>query len=502
MKSIWRRAASRLGHSAGLAMTIAVLLLGFPQAKAQSSNAQISGLVTDTSGAVVPGAEITAQNTATNVPYTAVSNGAGIYVLQELLPGPYTVTVSAPGFGVLKQSGLVLMTGARMSQNFSLKPGTVEESVTVTAAQNLISSDDAASSSVLDNSMITELPQLNRNALDLTDTTPSIQGSGPPVDQIGNLGNAAYLIANTGNSYSVSGGQVNGTNISVDGNPVQEAEFNATNRAIPTPDSIGEFRVESGVLTADKGRYAGGIISMETQSGTDAYHGRAFFYFRNENLNSNDWTSNSLGNPRQAFDQKNYGLAAGGPLRIPHLMKSHNQTFFYAAWEGERFSQGQEIISSVPTALNKAGDFSRTVINYNGGSPVYANIYDPFYGAYTSNAAECTGPLADQYANSGQCWVRPQFPGNKIPAAYGTGVSGQSALFLKYLALWPDPNHEPQANTDFVANRYDKINVTRPTDKYFLRLDKAIGNSQHLSGSVSRSALTNDIPAPFKHASE
>ena len=103
--------------------------------------------------------------------------------------------------------------------------------------------------------MITELPQLNRNALDLTSTVPAIPGIGPQVDQMGTLGNAAYLIANTGNSYSVSGGQVNGTSISVDGNPVQEAEFNNTNRAIPTPDSIGEFRVESGVLTADKGAY-------------------------------------------------------------------------------------------------------------------------------------------------------------------------------------------------------------------------------------------------------
>ena len=151
MKSIWRRAASRLGKCTGLAITIAVLLFVVHETNAQTSNAQISGLVTDSSGAVVPGAEITAQNTATNVPYTAVSNGAGIYVLQELLPGPYMVTVSAPGFGIVRQSGLMLMTGARMSQNFTLKPGAVEQSVTVTAAQNLISSDDAASASVLDN---------------------------------------------------------------------------------------------------------------------------------------------------------------------------------------------------------------------------------------------------------------------------------------------------------------------------------------------------------------
>ncbi|HEY3628728.1 MAG TPA: carboxypeptidase-like regulatory domain-containing protein [Terracidiphilus sp.] len=471
-------------------------------AHGQSSNAELSGVITDTSGAVVAGAEIKALNTATNVTYAAVSNQSGLYLLTELLPGPYTVTASAQGFGLVRHSNLVLNTGVHLSQNFTMKPGAVEESVTVTTAQTLISSDEASSANVLDNNMITELPQLNRNALDLTSTTPAIQGSGPPVDQIGTLGNQSYLIANTGNSYSVSGGQVNGTNITVDGNPVQEAEFNATNRSIPTPDSIGEFRVESGVLTADEGRYAGGIISMQTQSGTNEYHGRAFFYFRNQNLNSNSWTDNSLGNPRQKFDQKNYGLAAGGPVRIPHFYNGTNHTFFYAAWEGERFSEGATIVSSVPTLLNQGGDFSQTVINVNNGAPVYANIYDPYFGGYDSSKAACTGPLLDQFKSQGNCWVRPQFPGNTIPAAYGTGVSGQSKLAMNYMALWPQPNHAPSADSDHLNNRYDSISTTRPTDKFFLRVDEAFHNNHHLQASFSRSMLTNDIPAPFKHAAE
>lgn len=502
MQSDAKRPAISLSTVLGLTLAVMVALFS-PALHGQSTNAELSGLITDPSGAVIPNATIKAVNTATNLPYTAVSNGSGTYVLTELLPGPYSVTATAQGFGAMKQDGLVLNTGSHLSLNFTLKPGAVEESVTVTTAQTLISSDEASTSNVLDNKMITELPQLNRNALDLTNTTPAIQGGGPPVDQIGNLGNAAYLIANTGNSYSVSGGQVNGTNISVDGNPVQEAEFNATNRSIPTPDSIGEFRVESGVLTADKGRYAGGIISMQTQSGTNEYHGRAFFYFRNEVMNANDWTDNSLGNPRQSFDQRNYGAAVGGPVRIPHLYNGKDRTFFYAGWEGERFSQGQVQLSSVPTLLNQDGDFSQTVINYDpNGNPVYANIYDPFYGSYDSNKADCTGPLADQYAAQGSCWVRPQFPGNKIPATYGSGVSGQSQLFQNYMALWPQPNHEPAANTDFVNNRYDKINISRPTDKYFLRLDHAISTNQHVQASFSRSMLTDNIPAPFLHAAE
>ena len=502
MISNWRVAARRLSSILGGIVSMAVLIAPCVQIHAQTSNAQLSGLVTDTSGAVIAGAEVKAVNVATNVPYSAVSNGSGIYVLLELLPGPYTISATAPGFGAIKRSGLTLSTGDHLAQNFELKPGAVEESVTVTSGATLISSDEASTASVLDNKMITELPQLNRNALDLTSTIPAIQGSGPQVDQVGTLGNAAYLVANTGNSYSVSGGQVNGTSIYVDGNPVQEAEFNATNRAIPTPDSISEFRVESGVLTADKGRYAGGIISMQTQSGANAYHGRAFVYFRNQDLNSNDWTDNSLGNPRQAFSQKNYGAAVGGPVRIPHLYNGTDRTFFYAAWEGERFSQGQVVESSIPTLLNQQGDFSQTVINYNNGAPVYANIYDPFYGKNDSNPSDCTGPLADQFASQGSCWVRPQFPGNKIPASYGTGVSGQSKLFANYLALWPQPNHAPAANNDHVGNRYDPINTTRPTDKLFFRVDEAYHNNHHLQGSFSRSMMTDNIPAPFKHAAE
>jgi hypothetical protein len=250
MKLKWRRFTHSLGSLPGFVggivvgiIVLAGLEMQCPQIDAQTSNAELSGLITDSSGAVMAGAQIKAVNMATNVPYSTISNGAGIYELPELLPGPYTISVTAPGFGALNRSGLVLNTGDHLTQNFVLKPGAVEESVTVTSAQTLISSDEASTAAVLDNNMITELPQLNRNALDLTETTPSIQGTGPLVDQIGTLGNSAYLIANTGNSYSVSGGQVNGTNISVDGNPVQEAEFNATNRSIPTPDSIGEFRV-------------------------------------------------------------------------------------------------------------------------------------------------------------------------------------------------------------------------------------------------------------------
>lgn len=476
-------------------LTLGMILAAVGYSAAQSTNGQISGLVTDTTGAAVAGAEVDAVNSATGVSYSNSTNDAGVYVLPQLLPGSYTLNVSKSGFGTVKRSGLTVRTGDRLSMNFTLKPGMVTESVTVSSTAPLMNSDQASSSTVLDNKMITELPQLNRNTLDLTGVTPAVQGQGPLSDQIGTLGNAGYLMANNGNSYSVSGGQVNGTNISVDGNQVQDQEFNATNRSVPTPDDVGEFRVESGVLTADHGRYSGGIISINTQSGTNQFHGRLFEYFRNQDLNANSWANNAGGVPREAFHQNNYGLSLGGPVTIPHVYNGRNKTFFFFGWEGERFSQGFPTESSVPTLLNRQGDFSQTIINHDqNGAPIYARIFDPFHG------------FDDGSGN----WVRPEYAGAKIcsqadisggtcPAA-NVNLSTQSALFADYLALWPTPNHAPDANTDHVNNYWKSISTTRPTDRFFTRIDENIGNNQHINFSLSRSRMRNSIPAPFLEA--
>lgn len=464
-----------------------MLLFAFPShARAQATNAQVRGLVTDASGAAIPGAKVKATNQDTGVPYTTISNSSGNFTLEQLVPGKYRIATSKAGFGDILHSGITLNAGDSLVQNFSMAPGTVEQSVTITSATPLISSDQATLSTVLDNRLITELPQLNRNPLDLTATVPSVQGGGPLTDNIASLGNAAYLIANHGNSYSLSGGQVNGTSIIVDGNQVQESEFNSNNRAIPTPDSIGEFRVDTGALTADYGRYSGGIISMQTRSGTNDYHGRAFEYFRNQTFNSNGWQNNALGFARQPFTQNNYGASVGGPISIPHLYSGKKRTFFFFGWEGERFSQSQDIQSSVPTALNHQGDFSQTVINFQNGAPVYANIYDPFHG----------------YTDASSNWIRPQFPGNVIPANPVGNISGQSKLFMKYLALWPLPNHAPAANSDHLNNYYSTINTVRPTDRFFGRIDENINNNNRINFSIGRSMMTDTIPAPFFHAGQ
>ena len=472
-----------------LLVTAILTVLSTGRLQAQSTNGQITGLVSDSSGAAVVGADVNALNKATGVTYHNVTNDSGLYVLPQLLPGPYDVTVNKQGFGTSQHSELTVRTGDHLSLNISLKPGAVQETVNVTDQAPLMNVDQTSQSTVLDNKMITELPQLNRNTLDLTAVTPAIQGQGPLSNQIGTLGPNAYLIANNGNSYSVAGGQVNGTNISVDGNQVQDQEFNATNRSVPTPDSVGEFRVESGILTADRGRYSGGIISINTQSGGNTYHGRLFEYFRNQALNSNSWTDNSQGVDRQAFHQNNYGLSIGGPLSIPHIYNGKNRTFFFFSWEGERFTTSDNIVSSVPTLLNRQGDFSQTVVADQDGQPVFATVHDPFNGFFDGSGN----------------WVRPTFPNDKICAKDDAtcdsgGLSTQSVLFQRYMALFPEPNHDPLGDSDHRGNYFSTIHTSRPSDRFFARVDENLSNNHHINFSLSRSRLRNNIPAPFLHS--
>ncbi|HEX3820406.1 MAG TPA: carboxypeptidase-like regulatory domain-containing protein [Candidatus Sulfotelmatobacter sp.] len=470
---------------------------------AQSSNGQLTGLVTDSTGAAVEGVRINATNIATGVAYTSTTNGSGVYVVPQLVPGPYKVSLVKEGFATVERNELTVRTGDHLSLDFTLKPATSKEVITVTESTPLLQTDQSSQSTVLDNKMITELPQLNRNSLDLTQVIPQVQGKGPLSDNIATLGNATYLIANNGNSYAVAGGQVNGTSISVDGNQLQDSEFNAVNRAIPTPDSIGEFRVESGVLTADHGRYSGGVITMNTKSGTNQFHGRLFEYFRNQILNSNGWANNDVGAPRQAFHQNNYGVSVGGPVKIPHVFDGSGKTFFFFGWEGERYNTGAVAQTTVPTLLQQQGDFSQTIIDYQNDQPIYAAIFDPYHLDSSGNRMQYGSvpgaPVGANGLSGSKICSQADISGGTCPAA-SQGLSLQSTLFAHYMSLYPAPNHVANSNDGYSNDRLDTIAITRPTDRFFLRLDENLSNNQRFNLSISRTHMTNSIPAPWLHA--
>jgi Carboxypeptidase regulatory-like domain len=463
-------------HQSALIFCLVLAVALVPRAIAQqSTNAQITGIVTDSTGASVPEVSLKATNTATNVEFSTVSNEAGVYVLPQLVPGPYQITVSKEGFQTLVRSEITLRIGDRATINFELKPGEIQTTVDVTATAEILTTDDATYSTTLDNAMITALPQLSRETLDLTRVTPGVQGEGPHKINEG----ATYQVGVAGTSYSLAGGQRNGTAITVDGTMVQDAEINNVNRAVPSRDAVGEFKVQTGVLTADTGRYSGGVITISSQSGTNDYHGRLFYYGRNHNLNSNSWQNNSLGVEKQPFHQHNYGLAVGGPLTIPKVIQGKDKTFFFFAWEGERYSSSELKIRSVPTPDEKRGDFSKSIINQVGGQPVFARVFDMFDG------------VTDAQGN----FVRPEYPGATIPQ------NKQVALWPFYASLWPNPNHAPDANTTALNNYHALVSITRPSDRQTFRLDHNFNEHHRLHARASHYRQNYINPPPFLHAS-
>jgi len=455
-----------------LALPVVLAALMAPVAWAQlTSQAQLAGLVTDKTGASVPEAEIKVTNMATNVEYPTVSDATGAYIIPELVPGPYKVTVSKTGFKTTVQTGVVLRMGDRLSLNFALELGGLKTTIEVKVTGELLTTEDASYSTTLENQMISALPQISRATLDQVATlSPSIQGGAPATLS---TSTSFVSVGSAGNTMALAGGQRNGASITVDGVSVQDMEDNNASRAIPTPDGVGQFRVQTGLLTADVSRYSGGVIMLATQNGTKDYHGRLFYYGRNQNLNSNGWANNALDVPKSPFHQDNYGLAVGGPLSIPKVYNGKERTFFFFNWEAEHFSTSSFAQASVPTALERSGNFSQSIINYVAGQPVYARIFDPFEGSY------------DTQGN----WVRPEYPNATIPK------DKQVALIPNFMGLYDLPNHAPDANTSSTNNFWGFQDRLRRVNQETLRVDHTLTANQRLFLRASRYRGVDDTPA-------
>ena len=458
-----------------LSLLVCFLLRPGSPAFAQSGNAQLSGLITDSSGASIPGAKVAAVNTATNVTLATETNTGGIYEVPQLIPGPYKVTVSKAGFKTIERLNVVLHNGDRLSLDFTLQVGTLTENITVTAEAPLLQVSDTTSANVIDNKLITELPQLTRYTTDYMGLNPSViigPVGGPKL-----LGNATYMVGLQGAQYSIGAGLPNGTTFSVDGANMNEGDSNVINRAIPTPDAIAELRVQSGALTADSGRYSGGTVTMSTLSGTSAFHGKLFEYFRNQSLNANSWFNNNHDIATTPYHQNNFGAAIGGPVWIPKLYNGRNRTFFFVSWEAQRFNSGTVSESTVPTAEERQGIFTNVLANYGeNGQPVPMQIFDPYNG----------------YTDPSGNWVRPQFANAVIPSK-DWDPFGHSVI-----NAFPLPNHAPLANTSNEDNYFATVKNSLPLDLLTFRVDENISPMHRVNLRATRYHASDDTSAPFK----
>lgn len=360
-----------------------LILLSPTVALAQAvANAEIRGVITDASGAVVPEAKVKATQVETSRVSTTVSGTDGSYVLPNLSVGPYKLEVSAPAFSTYVQSGIILQVGNNVQINVALQVGAVTQEISVSANAAMVETADTSMSEVIDQRRIINLPLNGRQATDLI-----ILAGGAAIAP----GAAGRFITThdypSAVAVSVSGGQPNANNYLLDGADHRDTHSNV-NLPFPFPDALQEFSVQTGGLSARNGLQAGALVNVVTKSGTNQFHGNLFEFVRNGNFNARNFFA-----PTQDSLRRNqFGGTIGGPIK-------RDKVFFFGGYQGTRERTAPpESIAYVPTAAVLKGDFSvlasaacqsagaRTLIDPITKVPFSNNFIDPKYFSAPSMA--------------------------------------------------------------------------------------------------------------------
>ena len=332
------------------ALCLAVAVNG-SMALAQTSTATVTGQVRDASGAAVPGARVSARNVQTNVEREAVTSENGDYTVPLLNVGEYQIAVEKQGFKKAVQTGLILQIDQKARVDFTLQIGQVSESVEVTAAASLVQTDSASVGTVIDNKRVLELPLNSREFYALALTAPRVL---PPAQ-------GSTLSFRGG--FNVAGSSEVSNNFTLNGIDNNDTGINGPSFR-PSIDAIQEFKMLSGIYSAEYGRNSGGQVVINTKSGTNQFHGTAYEFLRNQALDArNFFLRLKPGEKAPSFKRNLFGGSFGGPI-------VNDKTFFFASYEGLRLRQSVTSLATVPTVAMVNGDFR--------GLPV--KVVNPFTG--------------------------------------------------------------------------------------------------------------------------
>jgi len=428
-----------------VARHLAGWILAAVWASAQTDRGIITGTVTDSSGAAVPAARVSATNVATNTGFSTETTSSGDFTIPALPVGTYNVRIEKTGFKSAVRRDVILNSGATVTMNATLEVGAVTESIQVSASLDLLQTSTAKVSTAVNNKMVDELPLVvggaMRGAFDLAVVTPEANQPGD-------------------DSFNVGGGQGGAFGATLDGVSILTGRFNSvqwTNVNTPSVDAITEFAVETNGFKAEFGRGQGGMITFSSKSGTNEFHGTAYEFLRNDALDARRFFENQKGK----YKQHDFGASGGGPVVIPKLYNGRNRTFFFLSGEWFRNRVGASSGRfSVPTPEMYNGDFRNWVDGNNRPLP----IYDP---ATT--------------ASTGSGFVRQPFPGNQVPQARFATISRNYVSLIRDI-LRPNNGAAP-GTSDYVRNNY--INnvgtLIDPWTKYSFKVDHNVTQNDRVN---------------------
>ncbi len=432
-------------------MVLALFLLSLcvsNRVTAQSTyTSQLTGIVSDSSGAVIPQAKVTLTDEGTNIAANNVTNGSGIYLFTGVRPGTYTIRVEASGLGTQERKGLTLAVSQSATVNFTLSPQAVSEVVTVTDQAPLLDTGNASLGTDVTNEYVRDIPLSNRSMFGL------VFLAGGVTETAGQGTQDSYP---TGTNF-VSNGQRNATaEIRLDGaltSAPEQGEGATTNVYYqPSVETVQEFKVENNSFSAEYGNNGGTVVNIVMKQGTNKFHGSGWWFGQRSALDANEFFNEANGGAKPDHARDQYGFSLGGPIK-------QSKTFFFVDFEAIRQNDPFNIDAFVPTAAERAGDFRNSL------QPIF-NPFDVTNG------------------------VRNDFT---VPNVIDAGLI--DPIGEKIINLYPQPTDPNAAPGDF--NFHQSV-LNKTTGRQFdIKIDHNFTDRSHLSGRYSNLHSDNTIPTIF-----
>jgi Carboxypeptidase regulatory-like domain/TonB-dependent Receptor Plug Domain len=342
-----------------------LVLLGAAWSARAQDTGYISGTVTDKSGAVVAGAEVTLSSTGGALTRITPTNADGAYVISGLPGGTYDLLVTAKGFQKYTAQKVVLDVAAKVRVDVQLTVGSMSEEVVVTGESVAqVETQSSEISSTITGKQVNQLELNGRNFVQLLNLSPGV------VNQTGQDEGTVGVNGNV--SFSVNGGRVEYNNWEIDGGDTMDNGSNDTINVYPNLEAISEVKVLTSNYGAQYGRNGSGTVEVETKSGTSSFHGSAFEYLRNDMFNAKPWESGGEpGDPNPPYKKHDFGYTFGGPIYIPHHYNADKKkTFFFWSQEWRRQKDPYTVLQNVPSAAERTGNFSDLCPAYSASTPV------------------------------------------------------------------------------------------------------------------------------------
>lgn len=464
-----------------------------PSAYAQVDTGAVLGTVSDQTGAVIPGAEVTITSETTAISKSMATRVDGTYVFTPVKVDSYSISVEFKGFKKVTREHVMVNIQSPVLVDFKLEPGAVTQLVVVRGSATLLQTTDASVGQVVGARQINELPLNGRNYTFLAQLS-----AGVTFAQQDNLGNAGATGMDASGSFVANGNRPAQNNFMLNGvdnnNTQPDSQSGWRFAVIPAIDALEEFKVQTEDYSAELSRAAGAVLNVTIKSGTDKIHGDVWEFVRNDKFDAADFFENATGALKGEYRQNQFGGTLGGPLKIPWFSSGNRRTFFFIDYEGTRIREGNPQLTTVPTGTERNSgymDLSDILNDQPGKTPAddlgrtfsTGQVFDP--ATTRPVTVGQVDPVTNLVATS-TGYVRDPFAGNILPATR----LDQRAIAL--LNLYPLPTSPGLFN-----NYFTNVPLTNDTNSADARIDQSFGDHDQLFLSVSYDHSDRFNPPPF-----